>query len=87
MLKSHVRVYDESMAEQKRIRENLAYIIEKHDIKVGQEIERLGGEQHISNCNDNYGAYQTYKANLFFKEETAAQRAPKEASLLIKFII
>ena len=65
----------------------MKYLIEQHDIKVDQGIERTKGEQHISNCNDNYNAYLTYKSNHFFEEETAATRAPKEATALINFIV
>lgn len=50
----------------------MKYLIEKHDIKIDQEIERSNGEQHISTCNENYYAYHSYKNNQFFNEETTA---------------
>lgn len=87
MLKSHVQIYKEQMAEQKHIRRQLRQIIEKHEIDVEQVIERSKGEQYISKCNENYNAYHTYKSNEFFQQETSAQRAPKEATAMINYII
>ena len=87
LLKSHVQIYKEQMAEQKHIRKQMRQIIEKHDINVQQVIERSKGEQYISKCNENYNAYHTYKSNHFFQHETQAQRAPKEAAERINFIV
>lgn len=72
MLKSHVQIYKEQMAQQKHIRRQLRQIIEKHEIDVDQVIERSGGEMYISKCNENYNAYHTYKSNEFFQQETSA---------------
>ena len=40
MLKGHVQVYNEQMAEQKHMREHIKFLIEKHDIRIDEEIER-----------------------------------------------
>ena len=67
------QIHDDTKVRVKKNLRVMKYIIEKHNIKIGPEaIERTNGEQHISNCNDNYQAYHTYKSNTFFKEETAA---------------
>jgi hypothetical protein len=38
-------------------------------------------------CYDDYHAFFTHKNNAFFEDETLADRAPKQATALIKFIV
>ena len=67
MLKSHVEIYQKDMAERKRIREFMQYLIKKHKINTSEDaIQRHGYVKHLERCNDDYLAYQTYKDNKFF---------------------
>ena len=76
------------MGEQKHAREFNQFLIEKYQIDTKLDEYKLSeGEVHIRNCDDDYLAYHTYKANRFFEQETAADRQPKQASALIKYII
>ena len=76
------------MEEQKRVREFMTYLIEKHQIKLNDFDEETKAHKYLRNCNEDYQAFLTYKNREFFhEEETLAERAPKEATALIKYIV
>ena len=55
MLKSHVQIYQKDMAERKRLREFMQYLIRKHKINTSEDaIERHGYVKHLERCNDDY---------------------------------
>lgn len=60
LLKSHLDVYNEKVAEQKRNREFTQSIIEKHNIDVSKPVELSNGERHVMSCTEDYNAYLTY---------------------------
>ena len=77
LLKSHVQVYQDSMAENKRLNEFMQFLIKKHQIDVEKDSERTAGAMHTYHANEDYLAFHTHKANRFFRKETSAQRKPK----------
>lgn len=87
LLKSHVQVYNDGMAQNKRMKKFMEFLIKKHNIDVDREQLRCAGAQHTYNANEDMKAFHTHKTNKFFRSETSSQRKPKEATALIKFII
>ena len=55
-------------------------LIAKHQIEIKTEVKTEMGEQHIRLCNDDYGAFHTFKANKFFSENSTKEKQPKMAS-------
>ena len=88
MLKSHVQIYQKDMAERKRLREFMQFIIKKYKIDISEDaIQRQGHEKHLDKCDYDDHAYFTHKYNKFFDKDDKSQRDSKEATAVIARIV
>ena len=87
MLTSHLEVYKDKMAKQKKSDEFNKFIIDKHGIDLSKPPDIKGGDRHVMSCNEDYSAYLTFQYNRFFNRVKASDKARKEAHACIDRVV